>query len=226
MSRVRWLSATWPVSMRTLGTRMKSYPFTADSFDGFVIERIRDNFIEARFIEKIAYSEVTVDPFGNEETFRRVAYRSVNFTLFSEFPHIEIRDSQRSTKEFVNRLLELCNFSLTVTPISVNLFDWVKELQKCFEHAVTVDSIQLSDIEVEDGISAKVLLKGSRDVRDAAVLLAPKKKCHLDKLQLRAKIGEKYVPVHLSNTGAATIPSDCFEELLPLLRTGLSTSST
>lgn len=226
MNRVRWLSATWPVSMRILGTRMKGYPFTPDSFDGFVVERIRDHSIEARFIEKITYSQVTIDPFGNEETFQHTAYRSVNFTLSSEFPHIEIKDSPKSTKDFVNKLLELCNFSLTVAPISVNLIDWVNGFQKSFQRAVIVDSIQLSDLELEDGVSAKVLLKGSRDVRDAAFHLAPKKKYHLDKLQVKAKIGEIHIPIHLSSTGGATIPSDFFEELLPLLRSSLPTPAT
>ena len=223
MNRVRWLSATWPVSMRTLGTRMKGCPFTPDSFDGFVVERIRDHSIEARFIEKITYSEVTIDPFGNEETFQRTAYRSVNFTLSSEFPHIEIKDSPKSTKDFVNKLLELCNFSLAVTPISVNLFDWVNEFQKSIARTVIVDSIQLSDLELAEGVSAKVLLKGGRDVRDAVFHLAQKKKYHLDKLQVKVKIDEKYASIHLSNAGAATIPSDLFEELLPLLRASLPT---
>lgn len=226
MNRVRWLSANWPVSMRTLGARMKGFLFTPDSFDGFVVERVRDNSIEARFIEKFSYSELTIDPFGNEEIFQRIAYRSVNFTLFSEFPHIEIKDSPKSTRDFISKLLELCNFTLTVTPISVNLFDWVNEFHKRFERTVIVDSIQLSGLELEEGVSAKVLLKGSRDVRDAVFHLATSKKYHLDKLQIKVMIGEKYVPIHLSSTAGATIPSDFFEELLPLLRTSLPITST
>lgn len=221
MNRVRWLSATWPVSMKVLGSRMKEYPFTQNSFDGFVIERTRDNSIEARFIEKIAYNEVTTDPFGNEETFERVTYRSVNFSLFSEFPHIEIKDCQRSTKEFVGKLLELCNFSLSVSPISVNLFDWVEEFQQHLEQSVYIDALQISGLVLEGGVSAKVLLKGNKDVREAVTRLAPNMHFNLDKLQVKVRMDQKSIPIHLNSTGAATIPSDFFDELLPLIRASL-----
>lgn len=221
MNRVRWLSATWPISMRVLGSRMKDHPFTPDSFDGFVIERIRDNSIEARFIEKIAYNEVTTDPFGKEETFERISYRSVNFSLFSEFPHIELKNSQRSTKEFVSKLLELCNFSLSVSPVSVNLFDWAEELQQRLEQPVYIDSLQLSGLILEDGVSAKVLLKGNKDVREAVTRLAPNSSFKLDKLQVKVRTNQKTIPIHLNSTGTATIPLDFFEELLPLVRASL-----
>jgi len=222
MNRVRWLSANWPVSMRVLGSRMKDYQFTPDSFDGFVIERIRDNTIEARFIEKIIYSEITIDPFGREETFERVTYRSVNFSLFSEFPHIELRNCQRSTKEFVSKLLELCNFSLSVSSISVNLFDWVEELQQYIEQSLYIDSLQLSGLVLEDGVSAKVLLKGNKDVREAVNRLATNKNFNLDKLQVKVRIAQKIVPIHLNSSGAAMVPSDFFEEFLPLIRSSLA----
>lgn len=225
MKRVRWLSATWPVPMRVLGSRMKDFPFTPDSFDGFVIERIRDKSIEASFIEKVTYSEVTTDPFGKEDIFERVVYRSVNFSLFSEFPHIEIKDSQRSTKEFISKLLELCNFSLTVSPISANLFDWAECLELNLEQPISVDSLQLSGLVLEEGVSAKVLLKGNKDVREAVTHLAPNKNFNLDKLQVKVKMSQKSIPIHLSSTGAATIPADYFEELLPVIRASLPLTS-
>jgi len=225
MKRVRWLSATWPVPMRVLGSRMKDFTFTPDSFDGFVIERIRDNSIEASFIEKVAYSEVTTDPFGKEDVFERVIYRSVSFSLFSEFPHIEIKDSQRSTKEFISKLLELCNFSLTVSPISANLFDWVECLEMNLEQTIFVDSLQLSGLVLEEGISAKILLKGNKDVREAVTHFAPNNNFNLEKFQVKVKMDQKSIPIHLSSTGAATIPPDYFEELLPVIRASLPLTS-
>ena len=52
MNRVRWLNAQWPSSMRTIGNKLKAMPFSEDSMDGFAIERVRDDFIEGRYIEK------------------------------------------------------------------------------------------------------------------------------------------------------------------------------
>ena len=221
MKRVRWLNAKWPVSMRTLGAKMKTQIFTPESFDGFVIERIRDSSIEAHFIEKLTYQETMTDPFGNEEVIDRVAYRDVEFTLFADFPNIELRNSQRSTKEFVSKLLELCNFSLTVTPISVNLLDWVQAIQGQTQHKLLVDSLQIAGLELEEGVNAKVLLKGDKDVREAMQHLSVRKKFTLEKVQVKIPIGSQTVPIHLANTGSVKIPVDHFNDLVPILRSTL-----
>jgi hypothetical protein len=221
MKRVRWLSAEWPVSMEILGKKMKNHLFSSKSFDGFVIERIRENYIEAHFIEKLTYKETIIDPFGNEESFDRVIYRNVDFTLFSDYPNIELRNSQRSTKEFVSKLLELCDFSLSITPISVNLLDWIQFIQVEMQQKLLVDSLQISGLELEEGVSAKILLKGSKDVREAMQHLSVKKKFTLEKVQIKLTIGNQIVPIHLTNTASVKIPTDYFNDMVPTLRNTL-----
>lgn len=221
MNRVRWLRAEWPTSMRTLAAKMKAQVFTKDSFDGFMIERVRDTFIEARYIEKISYQETITDPFGLEQVLDRISYRSVEFSLFADYPHIELRDAHRSTKEFVNKLLEICNFSVAVVPVSVDLLDWVERFRKLTEQKVLVDAIQVSGLELDRGISAKILIKGDKDVREALQSIAAKRKFTLEKVQMRCSSGTKIVAIHLASTGAIKVPEDYMNEFLPLLRQSL-----
>lgn len=221
MRRVRWLSAQWPISMRALASKMKTQPFTSESFDGFLIERVRDDLIEAHFIEKLAYQQTTVDPFGKEEVIDRVVYRDVGFTLFSDFPNIELRDPQRSTKEFVSKLLTLCNFSMTVTPVSVNLLEWIDSFHQRTNQKVLVDAIQLSGLELEVGISAKILLKGERDVREALQHLSGEKKFSLEKVQIKVLNGIQSIPIQMTSSGSVRIPPDHVDDLLPALRDSL-----
>lgn len=218
MNRVRWLSAQWPASMRSIGNKMKSMPFTENSIDGFSIERIREDFIEGRFIEKYAYQEVNSDPFGNEEILERIGYRSTDFTLYAQFPHIEIRNGQRSIKEFINRLLEACNFNLVVSPVSVDLLDWVAKFQKSIDQKTTVDSLQVSNVEFEGGILGKILLKGDKDVREAVTHIVGDKNYIIEKLQMKIMLDNLRVSIHLANNGSVRIPSDHSMRLLPLLR--------
>ena len=96
MKRVKWFNADWPLSLRTIATRMRASSFTPESNDGFFVERSRDNMIEGRYIEKMSYQEVLDDPFGNKLTFDRLVYRQVMFVLFNDFPRFEMRDAPRS----------------------------------------------------------------------------------------------------------------------------------
>ncbi|WP_157378876.1 hypothetical protein [Burkholderia ubonensis] len=218
MNRVRWLNAQWPSAMRTIGSKLKTMPFTEESMDGFVIERIRDDFIEGRFIEKYAYQEIVADPFGTEEVIERTGYRSTDFTLFSQFPYIELRNGQRSIKEFVNRLLQACNFTLVVSPVTVNLMDWVSSFQRTAGHRILVDSVQVSGVALEEGITGKILLKGDRDVREAIDNIVGGKRYTLEKVQIKIDGVGKNLAIHLANNGTAKIPPDHTSELLPLLR--------
>lgn len=218
MNRVRWLNAQWPASMRTMGNRMKARPFTEVSVDGFAVERIREDFIEGRFIEKYAYQEINSDPFGKEEVLERIGYRSTEFTLYSQFPHVELKNGQRSIRDFVNRLLETCNFDLVVSPVTVNLLEWVSTFQDSLGQKITVDSLQISGVELEEGITGKILLKGDKDVRDAVDHIVGGKKYILEKIQVKMELGLQKVTVHLANNGTAKVPVDHTNDLLPLLR--------
>lgn len=223
MKRVRWLGAQWPVSMRTLAAKMKTQLFTPESLDGFVIERVREDSIEAHYIEKLSYQETITDPFGKEEVFDRVAYRNIEFTLFSEFPNIELRDAHRSTREFLNRLLELCNFSVAIEPVTLDLLDWVEAFQKNISQKTMIDALQVSGLELEAGVSAKILLKGNKDVREALQHLSAKRKFVLEKVQVKIPIGQQIIPIHMSNSGTAKIPEDHLNDFLHVLRESLFT---
>ena len=185
---------------------------------GFAIERVRDDFIEGRYIEKYIYQEVNSDPFGKEEVIERIGYRSTDFTLFAQFPYIELRNGQRSIKEFVSKLLQACNFTLVVSPITVSLLEWVASFQKITGQKIVVDSLQVSGVALEEGITGKILLKGDRDVREAIDNIVGGKKYTLEKVQVKMTSGGKSLSVHLANNGTAKIPPDHASDLLPLLR--------
>lgn len=221
MNRVRWLNAEWPFAMRTIGAKLKAMPFTEDGMDGFAIERVRDDFIEGRFIEKYIYQEVITNPFGEGEVIERTSYRSTDFTLFTDFPCIEIRNGQRSIKEFVNSLLQACNFTLVVSPVTVNLLDWVASFHNAVGRKIVVDSVQVSGVALEEGITGKILLKGDRDVREAIDSIVGGKRYKLEKVQLKLVSSSKSISIHLASNGTAKIPDNHESDLLPLLRQAL-----
>ena len=222
MRRVRWLGAQWPVSMRTLASRMKSQLFAPGSLDGFSIDRVRDNFIEAHYIEKLSYQETVTDPFGQESVFERIGYRKIDFTLYSEFPNIELSDAHRNTRAFISKLLELCDFSVSIEPLTINLLDWVSQFEDQLEIKVLVDSLQISGVELESGVHAKMLLKGGTDVRLAMARVAQNRNYELERLQMKIPTSTRIISVQLSNSATAKIPEDFWDEMLPILRSALS----
>ena len=224
MKRVRWFAAEWPVALRTLATKMKSNAFTEESLNGFIIERVRDTFINGRFIEKIAFQETLTTPFGEEQVIDRVLYRQLEFNLFSTYPHIELWDAPRSTQGFVTRLMELGNFAVTLVPLSVDLLSWLSRFQELAQGKVIVDSLQISGLELEKGIHARIQMNGEGDVRGALSRITKGKSFELDNVHLKLVTANDIIPIYLGSTGGVKLHDSYTEELLPILRRSIPES--
>ena len=199
MRRIRWFGAEWPVTLRTLAAKMRAHVFKEDSFDGFLLDRVRENVVGGRYIEKVSFQETIKDPFGDERTFDRILYHQLEFNLFPTFPNIEFWDAPRSTNAYLSKLLELSNFELTVAPLSVDLIEWADAFQKLSKAKIVIDSIQISGLEIERGVNARIDY-GDNDVREALQRVTKTKKYELERLHLKYFVDSVLVPIQLVNT--------------------------
>lgn len=221
MTRYRWLKAQWPLTMKALGKRLKSKPFGPEMNHGFVIDRIREDYIDGRYIERIEYTETVVDPFGSELTFDRVEFRQTEFRAAVLGPGLELRNPPRSIQPLMNRLSEAADFEVSITTQVVDVLAWSTEFQRASCVSLIVDSLQMGSLELEPGVAAKVVIKGERDVRDACTSLAGDRKFTLEKIQLRLEA--PYAgSILLTNTGSVSLAvNDPNDEILSALRTGI-----
>jgi hypothetical protein len=205
--RYRWLRAQWPISMRTLANRLKARPFGSDVSHGFVIDRVRDDLLEGRYVERVEYTETVTDPFGVELSFERIEFRQSSFRATVFGAGLEVRDPPRSLQPLMNRLSEATDFEVVITPHIVDVLAWAAQFQGSSGLSAVVDSLHMTALQVEKGITAKVVFKGDRDVREASTLLAGKRPFSLERIQLR--LPKPYFgTVILSSAAAATLNVD------------------
>src|ERR1019366_1118239 len=152
--RVRWFEAAWPFSMRTLASHLKEYTFLPESDDGFILHRARDRAIEGAYFERVSLDEVVRDPFGNEKTFQHIVYRDVEFLFSSDYPHVELRKFPRTIHAFLSRVSEAAEFRVAFVPLRIDVFDWAKRVQRAYPQRFRLDLAQLSDLFLEDTVSA------------------------------------------------------------------------
>lgn len=185
MSRFRWLEAEWPLQIATLVARLNARKFSASTPSGFIVDRVRDEFVEARYVERYEYSETTTDPFGLETSIDRVEYRQCAFRMDMAWPGLEIMDGPRSAQGLISQLVEICDFSLSICPLSIDLFEWTGAFVKAFTGEVCIESIQIGALEVNEQVFAKMILKGEGDLRKSFHELTLGRRHIVEKLQLR-----------------------------------------
>jgi len=219
--RYKWLQVQWPISMKTLEKRLRASSFGSDVTHGFVIDRAREDLLEARYVERIEYTETITDPFGEELSFERVEFRQSHFRAATHGAGLELRDPPRSIQPLMNRLSEATDFEVAISPYSVDVLAWAATFQEGSGLPCVVDSLQMNDLQVEPGISAKIVIKGDRDVRLACEKLAAGRRFSLERVQLRL-VKRSLGTIVLSNTGAATLNLDDPDGMfLEKLRAGL-----
>ena len=205
MTRARWFQAATHYSPRALTARMKALAFTEASTHGFLIERTREDYIEGRYIEKLTYQERTPDPFGREISYERTTYCQVPFTYHATFPQLEIRDAPRNTHGFLSTLLELTDFTIATNVLSVDILQWVKNIQKHTTRPITVDYLQVLDVLIATGVLGTISLKGDLDVRGHLADITAGRSFRVGRARLQWNLPAGRVVVHLLSSGTAKL---------------------
>lgn len=219
MTRYRWLEADWPAAIKGLSKKVRQNSFRTEGHSGFLLDRVRDDFLEARYIERFEFQETVSDPFGKEVTLDRLEYRQTAFRATATWPGLELIDPSRSVQQLLNELIEASDFSVSLAPLSVDVLKWAEGIQQTFGGLLTISSIQLGGLKLEDSTTAKVVLKGEKDVREACRKLTGNRPHVLEKLQFRITVGSTSATVLLANNATAKIEGgDVEAELLAAIR--------
>jgi hypothetical protein len=220
MKRYRWLRANWPISMRVLAKRLKAKGFVEGKAEGFVLDRVRDDYLEGRFVERVEYDDTVTDPFGKETSFHRVEYRQCEFRASADGPGLELVDAPRAIQAAISGLAEATDFGLAISSLSLNVLEWAKGVQRLANVGGIVDSVQIGAIELAPGITAKALIRGSTDVLSASNRLVHDKRHLIEKVQLRF-IGSRKIAIVLASNGIVRIDSEVPSDTVVPIRAAL-----
>ena len=221
MKRIRWLAASWPLSIRQLAQKIRGDILTPDKMSGFLVTRIRETSIDARFIEKIVLEEVLTDPFGNETIFERVSYLETAFLFSNEFPEVELVNPPRSIGAFSSRIVQICNFEAAWSNLKVDVLVWADRIQKEVGQRVVIDRIHVRDVIFDEVMNFEAMLSGTRDVRPSMASLLGGRQHTLDKVHFSMQVGGSTVRVQLTSDATMQAPIAISDELILAIRKSL-----
>ncbi|MCB8823289.1 hypothetical protein [Microvirga rosea] len=220
MIRRRWLRAQWPFGTRVLSDRLKELQFTSEAQNGFIVDRLRSNRIEGRFVERQEISQTVESPLGETILYERIEFRETAFIVAPDRLGLEIINPPRSMSLFLSRLAEACDFQVAVTEIRVDVTLWCERLSANLGKQLDIISCQLRDIKLTENITATAVLKGSSDVRQATRLLTDGMPYINDKIKIQVQ-GSPSQSLILTRHGSATLDRIASESLLDPLRDAL-----
>lgn len=225
MSRHRWYQVTWPISMRELAIRVGNETFREGASSGFLIDRVRDDRIEGRFVERLELNDQTTTPFGESFSFERVDFRQLHFCATSTEPGLEVTGSTTGVSRLVNKFAEMCDYRLAISNLQIEVFGWLALFQDLSQYEGYVEILQVGQFNLGGTVSARAIVKGKEDVRAAVQKLTAGHQFVVEKLQFRPSRTQQGSIV-FTHLGSAIVRCKDDTEIVRHLRDALETISS
>ncbi|MCM2438473.1 hypothetical protein HGO34_01920 [Agrobacterium vitis] len=183
--RVRWYGLRTELRTNVIAAHLKKMPYRDGSPDGFVVEQLRPNFIDACLIQRLQTTHETIDPFGHQEKFELVEYLRTHFRISPDTSSLELRDPGRTGSRLISRLMEALNHRFSIEETSIDPLAWATRFREIVGVYGSIERVQIGSVAIADSAVGQLLVKGSGDIADAAIKFIAPADYSLEKVQLR-----------------------------------------
>jgi hypothetical protein len=217
--RLKWFKAARITtdSLRNAAKEMLQWKYSDEAGWGFLLSETRRDSLQGRFIERFILKEDIVDPTGKALHYERILFQETHFSLQSQFPHLELRNSPRSVSTFLNQLGRAFDFDIALVPIEIDLVRFVAALSRKFEN-VTVSRMTVSDIKLSEGVEAKCAIVGEKDVREHVQTITGRRKFRVTSIGLVFSMNEVELRSEIASDGRMTVATDLADDTRANLR--------
>jgi len=224
-TRIKWLHSSG-LSRRNLGliiAGIESAPFTQESARGFIPTEIRGKSISGRYIERITGKKVFFDPFGEEIEVPFTTFETTSFRIGLDAPEIEITNPARSLRRFFNAISALSDATLTSSPISVNVTDWITALSQRLGES-TVSKIKCDDLTLSASLVADMTFSGGKDVLQSTRQFLKSNFRNVSYALVNFDLGNQSLEVALYSTGVAKFFTEFDSRTINVFRESINVS--
>ncbi|WP_026622593.1 hypothetical protein M728_005708 (plasmid) [Ensifer sp. WSM1721] len=217
--RVRWYGLQTELEASAIAGHLKNMPYKDGSPDGFVVEQLRPNFLEACLIQRVQTTHETIDPFGHEEKYEIVEYLRTHFRISPETSSLELRDPGRTGSKLVSRLLEALNHRFAIEQSSIDPLAWATRFREIVGVYGAIERVQIGSVAIGESAVGQVLVKGSGDIADAAIKFVSPAEYSLEKVQLRFRSARGLIS--FQRNASVVLSSSVDEQWMDALRNSL-----
>lgn len=205
MNRLQWfkVSPLDRTSLRMLSDVLLKNPYSKDNRVGFAIESVRAEVITGRFIERVEFKEVIVDPFGAETTIERVRYDTTEFAIFSDIELIECANAGRNIKNCLNEIAKATNFKVAISKVKIPLQELAKALRSGAKGLVVTKAVA-DDIQLGDGVWGQLHASGVIDIRKPLQQFIGGREYQLNRARIVLEVNDEQLTIEASHGGTVS----------------------
>jgi hypothetical protein len=161
--------------MKAIFAGMAAERYADGTSSGFIISHQSQIHIAGRYAQKVETTEKVTDPLGNTLEFPVVHFLQQGFELFARPPHLLLVNSGSIAKALVGRLLEFCDFGISVEPVMFAPEKVLSAFSQMLE-PVTVYAASIDQLSISPETSARLTFESSGKLKqDVRQFLKPRR---------------------------------------------------
>lgn len=224
MIKAKWLYSELPVPLCQLSKLMKEHQYTESSGTGFLLSTSSASKLAGKYIEKIVQKTLVEDPFGGVSEIESISYYTCQFNWSSESNYMYISEPPRSLRKFSNKLHCLTGLGLVLSEVNVAPERWLGLIEDCAD-SIRILQISSYGIRTSQSSAAKILVAGTKDVREAFSSMVADKRYLVDSIKFEAEFESLVVKGELTKSGVCRLKSPNMSFILDKLRNSLEKST-
>lgn len=219
MNRLQWfkISPLDRKSLKTLGEKLLRMPYSKSNRVGFRMDHIKPDVINGRFIERVEFTEVLMDPFGIEVKIDRVRFDTTDFSVYSDVQLIECLNPGRNLKNFLNEVAKTANFEVTISKVEIPLQEFAKTLGTGAK-SMAITKAVADDIEMAAGVLGQLQAAGAVDIRKPLQQFLGDRKYALNRIRVVLEAEDEKLTLEASRAGTVSSASQMDAKLRQVLR--------
>lgn len=220
MTRIKWLSLVnraGATDYAKFSRLLSKHAYSDDYASGFLIDELRSDYLQARYVSKRVVKQNIETPFGDIIDQEFVSYDITQFRISKNGPGIELVNSPRSITAFLNQLALVANFQIGVNDLTVNLKEWVTNISENSGSDILMQSFECKDIQLGKNLVATLSVSGSGNIEKEIEGMLKDKRYTLK----RVKLTIDGCNIVLSNNCSVQIGSGDVEHITELLRSSI-----
>jgi len=220
ITRLRWYDAPIDAErLRSVSRAMSQHSYRAGESWGFQLKEKRREQIAGAYVERTERIERAVDPFGGVSEFPVVEFRTVDFSLSTSYPGLEVRNPPRSLGTFLKHLDEFSGRSMTIVEPRCDVASWVISIERRTSGIVT--AIHVQGVTLSADSSASIRVEGTKDVRGPTERLIAKRTHMVTAALLSWRMSNEEVTADIRGPGRVIVTATRSPAAIDLLRESL-----
>lgn len=204
-------------SLDGLVEALSHYYYSSEQGKGFELFEYDKSSLKAKFVKKVIYSELVVDPYGDESEVETIRFEEC---VFSIFPHddcffLVVYNPPRTLKSLISSLSDAIRTGVYVRTIDVDISGFLSALGESAELEVdSIDRLQAKKIVVNESSRADVVFTSAKNAFEDAVAFLKNKEFFIGKVRIQLHTGYRRGRMEVSSSASFGCSEKIFDEVL------------